>query len=144
MAPTPSAPARPQPARTVVLDSEALAAAARKAAGMAELLEAARRADQRVIVPTVVLAEVMTGADRDAAVWHVVKRLPLVDLPPRTAARAGALRQAAVRRRKKRDLTVDAMIAAVAVERAPAVVVTADPDDFELLLEGHDVTVLPL
>ncbi len=128
----------------MVLDSEALSALARKAPGMAELLEAARRQDQRVIAPTVVLAEVMTGTARDAAVWNAVKRLPLIDLEPRMAARAGALRQSATRRRKKRDLTVDAMVAAVAVECAPAVVVTADPDDFRLLLDGHDVTVLPL
>lgn len=109
---------------------------------MAERLEAALRGDHRVVVPSLVLAEVMTGKTTDAAVWNVVKRLPLVSIDARIAARAGALRERAESvRRKKRDLTVDAVVASVAVEVAPAVVVTADPKDLEALLVGHDVRV---
>jgi predicted nucleic acid-binding protein len=44
-------------------------------------------------------------------------------------------------RRKKRDLTVDAIVAATAVELAPSVVVTADKSDLELLVDGFDVKV---
>jgi hypothetical protein len=44
-------------------------------------------------------------------------------------------------RRKKRDLTVDAIVAATAVELAPSVVITADKSDLELLLVGFDVKV---
>ncbi|WP_170304550.1 PIN domain-containing protein [Microlunatus speluncae] len=131
--------------RTVVLDTEAVSAVARRERGMAELLEAALRNDQRVVVPSLVLAELMTGALRDAAIWHLIRRLPVIDIDARIAARAGTLReQAAANRRKKRDLTVDSVVASVAVTVEPAAVVTADPEDFRLLTAGHDVTVVAL
>jgi len=109
---------------------------------MAERLAAAQEADHRVVIPTVVLAEVATGAPTDAAIWHVLGKIPTVDLPESVAMRAGTLRSRAERtRRKKRDLTVDAIVAATAVELAPSVVLTADRSDLELLTDGFDVKV---
>lgn len=129
-------------ARTVVLDSQAVSALAHGARGMAERLEAALRLDARVVVPAVVLAEVMTGEAADASVWNVVRRLPVVDLDTRLSARAGGLRERAeAARRKKRDLTLDALVAAVAVQVQPAVVVTSDAEDLALLVDGYDVKV---
>jgi hypothetical protein len=56
--------------------------------------------------------------------------------------RAGALRiNAGKVRRQKRDLTVDAIVAATAVELAPSVVITADKPDLELLVDGFDVKI---
>jgi predicted nucleic acid-binding protein len=133
------------PARTVVLDSEAVSALAARRPDMTARMVAAARGDHRVVVPAVVLTEVMTGGAGDAAVWHVAGRLPVVDIDARLAASGGALRaRAGVGRRKKRDLTVDAIVAAVAARTAPSVVLTADPGDFTLLLDGHDVTVSPV
>ncbi len=129
--------------RTVVLDAEALAALAQRRLGMAERLEAARRGDHRVVIPAVVIAEVMSGSADDASVWHVLRRVPVIDLDASIAARAGALRVRAERvRRKKRDLTVDAIVAATALRVAPAAVLTGDVHDLDLLLEGEDVRVL--
>jgi predicted nucleic acid-binding protein len=129
-------------ARTLILDSEAVSALAEKREGMAERLAAAQEADHRVLIPTVVLAEVATGAPSDAAIWHVLGKIPTVDLPQGASMRAGALRARADRvRRKKRDLTVDAIVAATAVELAPSVVTTADKPDLELLVDGFDVKV---
>lgn len=109
---------------------------------MAERLAAAQQADHRVLIPSVVLAEVATGAPGDAAIWHVLAKVPTLDLPQGVAMRAGALRAGAEQvRRKKRDLTVDSIVAATAVELAPSVVITADTSDLELLVEGFDVTV---
>ena len=94
---------------------------------MAERLAAAQRADHRVLIPAVILAEVATGAPSDAAIWQILGTIPTVDLPQSVAMRAGALRTRAEKvRRKKRDLTVDAIVAATAVELAPSVVITAD------------------
>ena len=125
-----------------MLDSEALSAIAERRRGMAERLEAARRGDHRVVIPTVVLAEVMTGGAGDARVWHLVRRIPVIELDAATAARAGALRSVADRsRRKKRDLTVDAIVAAVAIRVAPSVVLTSDVADLSALVEGEDVRV---
>ncbi|MFT4166227.1 MAG: type II toxin-antitoxin system VapC family toxin [Microlunatus sp.] len=128
--------------RVLILDSEAVSALAEKRKGMAERLAAALQADHRVVIPTVVLAEVATGAPTDAAIWHLLGRIPTVDLPDGVSMRAGALRTRADRvRRKRRDLTVDAIVAATAVELAPSVVITADPSDLELLVDGFDVLV---
>ncbi len=128
--------------RVLILDSEAVSALAEQRKGMAERLAAAREADHRVLIPTVVLAEVATGAPTDAAIWHVLGRIPTIDLPQGVAMRAGTLRTRADSvRRKKRDLTVDAVVAATAVELAPSVVMTADKADLELLVEGFDVKV---
>lgn len=129
--------------RTVVLDTEAVAAASRNEPAMRARLAAARRNEQRVVVPAVVLAELITGKPADARVWRILGRLPIVDITGAIAAQAGALReQAQSVRRKKRDLTVDAVVAAVATSLQPSVVVTADTNDLRLLTVGHDVRVL--
>ena len=129
-------------ARALILDAEAVSALAEQRAGMAERLAAAQQSDHRVLIPAVVLAEVATGAPTDAAIWHVLSKIPTLDLPQGVAMRAGALRTRAERvRRKKRDLTVDALVAATAVELAPSVVLTGDTSDFELLVDGYDVRV---
>lgn len=129
-------------ARVLILDSEAVSALAEKRNGMAERLAAAQQADHRVLIPAVVLAEVATGAPSYAAIWHVLGKIPTLDLPQVVAMRADALRARAERvRRKKRDLTVDAIVAATAVELAPSVVITADKPDLELLIDGFDVKV---
>ncbi len=109
---------------------------------MAELLTAALQSDHRVLIPSVALAEVATGAPSDAAIWHVLSKVPTMDLTPALAMRAGALRSRAERmRRKKRDLTVDAIVAATAIAMGPSVVVTSDGQDLELLVAGFDVKV---
>lgn len=130
---------------TVVLDSEPLSLLARQDAGMQAVVTAARALRQRVVVPAVVLAEVMTGRPTDAAVWHTVSRLVVVDVTAALASRAGALRsQAGAVRAKKRDLTLDAIVAAVAESLAPATILTGDPADFALLTANTAVRVAPL
>lgn len=129
-------------ARVLVLDCEAVSALAEQRRGMAERLAAAQQADHRVLIPAVVLAEVATGARSDAAIWHVLGKIPSIDLSQAVAMRAGALRSRAQRvRRKRRDLTVDAIVAATAIELTPSVVITADKADLELLVDGFDVKV---
>ena len=129
-------------ARALILDSEAVSALAQKRRGMAERLTAAQRSDYRVLIPSVVLAEVASGAASDAAIWHILGRIPTVPLTDEASMRAGALRSRAEEsRRKRRDLTVDAVVASTAIELAPSVVITADTHDFELLVDGFDVKV---
>ncbi|HET7388726.1 MAG TPA: PIN domain-containing protein [Nocardioidaceae bacterium] len=129
-------------ARVLILDSEAVSALAEQRRGMAERLTAAQQADHRVLIPAVVLAEVATGAPSDAAIWHVLGKIPTLDLPQGVAMRACALRARTDRvRRKKRDLTVDALMAATAVELAPSAVITAGKSGLELLVDGFDAKV---
>jgi predicted nucleic acid-binding protein len=108
-----------------------------------ERIAAARMDGHRVVIPTVVLAELATGKTSDTELWHVIKRIPCEDSTPRSAMRAGALRERAQTvRRKKRDLTVDALVASLAIDNAPAVILTTDPDDMRLLIGDHHVRVL--
>ena len=109
---------------------------------MVERIEAARRLDYRVIIPAVIVAEVMNGTTKDALVWRVLKRIPVEATDTKIAATAGSLRyRAGPSRHKKRDLTVDSIVAATALRFEPAVIVTADKDDMTLLVNSHDVIV---
>lgn len=131
--------------RVIILDSEGLARAGRHDREIGERLAAVRDNGQRVILPAVVAAEVITGRASDAGVYRAMKRLVAEPISLEFAVRAGELRERAGRaRRKKRDPTVDAIVAAVAIARAPSVVLTGDPDDLGLLTEGHDVRVIGL
>lgn len=130
------------PARTVVLDSEGLSRAAVKDPDVHAFLTAAKRQGNRVLVPVVVLAEVITGKPSDAQVWHTINRLATEDFTRDVAAEAGALRERAEGvRAKKKDVTVNAIVAAVARQHAPSVVLTCDVEDLELLCDGADVIV---
>lgn len=132
-----------EPSRTVVLDSGGLSGAVTHDPDLHALLTAAVRMGSRVVVPAVVLAETITGRQTDAAVWHTVNRLVVEDLSRDVAGEAGALRERAESvRAKKKDLTVDALVAAAARRHAPSLVVTTDPDDLRLLCDGADVVVL--
>ena len=129
----------------VILDSEALSALSRRDRAAHSLLAGIDAEDELAVIPAVILAEVMTGKPSDAAVWHVVDRLVVCHTTASIAARAGALRQGAESvRRKKRDLTIDAIVAATAEALAPSVVVTGDPTDFALLLSPSRIPVIPL
>ncbi|MCL2467575.1 MAG: twitching motility protein PilT [Micrococcales bacterium] len=100
---------------------------------------------QRMVVPAVILAELMTGKPTDAAVWHAVNRLVVMDTDAHIAADAGARReQATATRPKKRDLTIDALVVATAARLAPAVIITGDPNDIRLLVGEDDITVTTL
>ena len=103
----------------------------------------ARRTDSPLHACTVTLAEVTDGSARDANVRRVVKAIRLAPVTPDIGYRAGALRAAASPlRRKLRDLTVDAVVAATALTLAvPVVVLTSDDSDLTLLLGGSPVRV---
>jgi predicted nucleic acid-binding protein len=130
--------------RTVVLDAEGLAALVRREQRAWEVLHGALTGDHRVVVPASVLTEVMTGRPSDAGVWHVVNRLPVHSIDTATAAQAGKLREQAAARRKKRDLSMDALVAATAASYLPATIVTSDPDDMRTLTQDLNVSIVAL
>jgi predicted nucleic acid-binding protein len=131
-------------ARSLVLDSEGLSKAADRDPDIHLWLEAAHRLDQRVVVPAAILAETVTGKPRDASIHWMVRRMAeVVPVDEAIGNSAGALRERAEHSRsKKRNLTVDAMVAAVARQMNPSAVLTADVDDLKLLCEGADVEVI--
>lgn len=82
----------------------------------------------------VVLAETVRGAGpRDAPVNMTLAQFephPLLDEP--TARLAGELLSAA-----RSNSTIDALVAAEAINRSPSLLVTGDVDDMGTLLDGH-------
>lgn len=128
---------------SILLDSEALSALAADDRRMQPWAAFARRTDSTLHASTVTLAEATDGSARDANVRRVAKAVRLQDVTPDIGYRAGALRAAASSsRRKLRDLTVDAIVAATALTLPGRVVVlTSDDSDLSLLLEGSPVRV---
>lgn len=101
------------------------------------------RTDSILYASTLTLAEVADGGARDAGVRRVAKALRLQPVTEEIGYLAGRLRAAAATsRRKPRDFTVDAVVAATAMELpGPAVVLTSDPRDLHLLLADTPVGV---
>lgn len=128
---------------SLLLDSEALSALALGERRMQAWAEVARRTDSILYASTVTLAETTDGSPRDSRVRLAAKAVRLVPVSDDIGYRAGALRAAAAaRRRKARDLTVDAIVAATTASLTPPVVVlTSDVTDIELILDGTSVRV---
>ncbi|MGI8575987.1 MAG: twitching motility protein PilT [Egibacteraceae bacterium] len=129
---------------TVVLDGAGLHAWAqrvppRDVLAVMEVLR--RRGAGRVLVPSVVTVEALTGAARDAAVNQIIKQVDVDEDLPLTRTRA-----AAKLRRETAGSTVDAVVAEAAVRTRAAYLITSDPDDMAALLNrggghAHVVTV---
>lgn len=128
---------------SILLDAQALSALARDDRNMQAWAAFAKRSDSVLYASCLTLAEVTDGSARDVGVLGAAKAVRLVDVSPETAYSAGQLRSAAAgSRRKHRDLTVDAVVAATALTLpTPVVVLTSDTEDLRLLLAGHAVRI---
>jgi predicted nucleic acid-binding protein len=128
---------------SILLDADALSALAGHQRRIQAWATVAQRTDSILYASTVTLTEVTDGSARDAAIRHTAKAVRLEAVNEQIGYRAGALRaSAAASRRKARDLTVDAIIAATALALpVPAVVLTSDPRDLRLLLTGTHVKI---
>jgi predicted nucleic acid-binding protein len=131
---------------SILLDSEALSALAGDDRRMQPWAAFARRTDSTLHASTITLAEVTDGTPRDANVRRIAKAVRLQDVTAEIGYRAGALRAAASSsRRKLRDLTVDAVVAATALTLlGPVVVLTSDESDLSRLLQASHVRVEPI
>lgn len=129
---------------TVVLDGPGLHAWAqrvppRELLTVMEVLR--RRGAGRILVPSVVTVEALTGDARDAAVNQTLKQVDLDEHLPLSRTRTAA------RLRQDTDASaVDAIIAEAAVRTRAQFVITSDPDDMAALLDHagattHAVTV---
>lgn len=130
----------------IVLDAEAMSALANLDRRMQAWATAARRTNSTLHASTLTVAEVTDGTARDVRVRRAARSVRLEPVSESIAYRAGELRaRAAAGRRKARDLTVDAVVAATALTLpAPVVVITGDPAGLGRLLHGTDVRVAPL
>lgn len=118
---------------TVVLDGAGLHAWAQRVPprDVLAVMEVLRRKGAgRLLVPSVVTVEALTGDARDAPVNQVLKQVDLDDRLPlertRTAARL---------RQDTSASAVDAVVAEAAVRTRAAFLITSDPDDMTTLLD---------
>jgi predicted nucleic acid-binding protein len=134
----------------VTLDSEALAAVADRAnprhRRVMRYLEAARRLDRPVMVPTVILAELYRGPGHnallDACLSRDAEALSLRDTDRRLARLVGAVLSAAG---KGSVHLADAHVVATSLEHGGGVIVTGDEDDMTQLAGAYGwVTIDPL
>jgi hypothetical protein len=118
---------------TVVLDGAGLYAWAerRPPRQVLAVMEVLRRAGAgRVLVPSVVTVEALTGDARDAAVNQLLKQIDVQEHLPLTHARA-----AAVLRQGTDGSAVDAVVAEAALRTRAAYVITSDADDLNTLID---------
>jgi hypothetical protein len=127
---------------TVVLDGAGLHAWAerRPPRQVLAVMEVLRRAGTgRVLVPSVVTVEALTGDARDAAVNQLLKQIDVEEHLPLTHARAAAgLRQGTD------GSAVDAVVAEAALRTRAAYLLTSDTDDMNALIDrdtGRTVVV---
>lgn len=126
----------------IVLDTAGLEAWSRRRPPdqLIAVMEVARAArSSRVVVPSVVLVEALTGSRSDAGIDRRLGAVLVEDhLPVPRARRAASLRQGT-------DASaVDAVVAEAAHRHAAHCVVTSDPGDLSTLLEraGGDTVVI--
>lgn len=118
---------------TVVLDGAGLHAWAerRPPRQVLAVMEVLRRAGAgRVLVPSVVTVEALTGNARDASVNQLLKQIDVQEQLPLTHARA-----AAALRQGTDGSAVDAVVAEAALRTRAAYVITSDADDLQTLID---------
>jgi hypothetical protein len=118
---------------TVVLDGAGLHAWAerRPPRQVLAVMEVLRRAGAgRVLVPSVVTVEALTGDARDAVVNRLLKQIDVQEYLPLPHARA-----AATLRQGTDGSAVDAVVAEAALRTRAAFVITSDADDLNALID---------
>lgn len=125
----------------IILDSGALSAFASEKGRLRLILRRAIAFGAKVCVPSPVIAETTTGfGPRDTKTNRVLKECDVIPLDEHLARAAGALRY-----RRPKTGTIDAMIVACADAIPGSVVVTGDVDDLrELAAERNLSKVIDL
>lgn len=119
--------------RRLILDSGGVIALSRGSGDARAALDRARRDGFIVAIPTPVIAEVHRGGRDHALIDRIINAVDVaIPTSEATARLAGALQAVA----GLAD-AVDAIVAAEALNAAPSVILTSDPDDIRRLLEGQ-------
>jgi hypothetical protein len=117
-----------QPARSLVLDSEALSLLLRNDRGMAARIEASRQVGVPVLVSALTIVEAVQGNTDLARLKWVLSRLRVEPVSQEDSLTAVALLRDAGGLHK---YAIDALVAALALRApAPVIVLTSDRDDW--------------
>ncbi|MEU6125819.1 PIN domain-containing protein [Streptomyces sp. NPDC047123] len=122
-----------QPARSLVLDSEALSLLLRNDRGMAARIEASRQAGAPVLVSALTIVEAVYGKTDLARLKWVLSRLRVEPVSQEDSLTAVELLQDAGGLHGHK-YAIDALVAALALRvPAPVIVLTSDRDDWSKL-----------
>ncbi|BAJ30526.1 MULTISPECIES: PIN domain-containing protein [Kitasatospora] len=122
-----------QPARSLVLDSEALSLLLRNDRGMAARIEASRQVGVPVLVSALTIVEAARGKTDLARLKWVLSRLRVEPVSQEDSLTAVALLQDAGGLHGHK-YAIDALVAALALRvPAPVIVLTSDRDDWSKL-----------
>ncbi|MDX3325886.1 PIN domain-containing protein [Streptomyces sp. ME02-6979-3A] len=122
-----------QPARSLVLDSEALSLLLRNDRGMAARIEASRQAGVPVLVSALTIVEAAHGKTGLSRLKWVLSRLRVEPVSQEDSLTAVALLQDAGWLHGHK-YAIDALVAALALRvPAPVIVLTSDRDDWSKL-----------
>ncbi|MER7940543.1 PIN domain-containing protein [Streptomyces sp. NBC_01685] len=122
-----------QPARSLVLDSEALSLLLRNDRGMAARIEASRQAGVPVLVSALTIVEAAHGKTGLSRLKWVLSRLRVGPVSQEDSLTAVALLQDAGGLHGHK-YAIDALVAALALRvPAPVIVLTSDRDDWSKL-----------
>ncbi|WP_329158943.1 PIN domain-containing protein [Streptomyces anulatus] len=122
-----------QPARSLVLDSEALSLLLRNDRGMAARIEASRQVGVPVLVSALTIVEAVHGRTDLARLKWVLSRLRVEPVSQEDSLTAVALLQDAGGLHGHK-YAIDALVAALALRvPAPVIVLTSDRDDWSKL-----------
>ena len=127
----------------IALDSGALIALSRGNENARAILERWTRAGVETVLPCPVLAETLRGKPSDAAIHRIVRSrsaaitvLPVLEADARNAG-------ARIGKTVRTNVTVDAMIVAVAIANGAREIITGDPTDIAAL-SGMDLSIIAL
>src|SRR5262245_25565942 len=125
----------------LVLDSGAVSKVAFADLLACSILEDLSRRGWMVCIPAVTLAEVITGRARnDAPVERLLKQVAnTAPCGEATAKAAGVLRTRCRRANQDAPSGIDAIVAAVAADSQPSIILTTDVDDFRSLLVSTEL-----
>ncbi|MFE7534622.1 type II toxin-antitoxin system VapC family toxin [Streptomyces rhizosphaericola] len=122
-----------QPARSVVLDSEALSLLLRNDRGMAARIEASRKAGVPVLVSPLSIVEAVHGKTDLARLQWLLSRLRVEPVSQEDSLTAVELLRDAGGLHGH-EYAIDALVAALAIRLpAPVIVLTSDRDDWSKL-----------
>ncbi|MET9178396.1 PIN domain-containing protein [Kitasatospora aureofaciens] len=122
-----------QPARSLVLDSEALSLLLRNDRGMAARIEASRQVGVPVLVSALTIVEAVQGKTDLARLKWLLSRLRVEPVSQEDSLTAVALLQDAGGLHGHK-YAIDALVAALALRvPAPVIVLTSDRDDWSKL-----------
>jgi predicted nucleic acid-binding protein len=117
----------------LILDTGAVIGFVRGNARVAAALRLAHDRGDEIAVPSVVVAQTIRGGPRDAPIHHLLHAVFVPFSGLRLARRAGELLGTS-----GTSDAVDALIMAEALRGGPALILTSDPDDMQLLANGHE------